>query len=55
MHREMFRHISQAADLVIMSAAVADMSSLLIIVVQKLPKKLLPTELKLVPVPDIIA
>ncbi len=53
MHREMLAYFP-SADLVIMSAAVADIkpadySS------EKLPKKLLPTELKLVPVPDIIA
>jgi phosphopantothenoylcysteine decarboxylase / phosphopantothenate---cysteine ligase len=53
MHRQMLT-LFPDADLVLMSAAVADVkpahySS------QKLPKKLLPTALKLAPVPDIIA
>lgn len=53
MHHQMLAHFAQA-DLAIASAAVADVkpasySS------EKLPKKLLPTELKLIPVPDIIA
>jgi phosphopantothenoylcysteine decarboxylase / phosphopantothenate---cysteine ligase len=53
MHTQMLTRFADA-DLVIMSAAVADVkpanySS------QKLPKKLLPTELKLAPVADIIA
>lgn len=53
MHRQMLAHFP-TADLVIMAAAVADVkpanySS------EKLPKKLLPTELKLSSVPDIIA
>ena len=53
MHNEMLDRFAES-DIVIMCAAVADVkpasySS------QKLPKKLLPTELKLVPVPDIIA
>jgi phosphopantothenoylcysteine decarboxylase / phosphopantothenate---cysteine ligase len=43
-----------AADLVIMSAAVADVKPASYSN-QKLPKKLLPTELKLAPVTDIIA
>ncbi len=43
-----------AADLVIMSAAVADVKPASYSD-QKLPKKLLPTALKLAPVPDIIA
>jgi phosphopantothenoylcysteine decarboxylase / phosphopantothenate---cysteine ligase len=53
MHTQMLTHFP-SADWVIMSAAVADVkpahySS------QKLPKKLLPTELKLAPVADVIA
>jgi phosphopantothenoylcysteine decarboxylase / phosphopantothenate---cysteine ligase len=53
MHHEMLARFTES-DIVIMSAAVADVkpasySS------EKLPKKLLPTELKLVAVPDIIA
>jgi phosphopantothenoylcysteine decarboxylase / phosphopantothenate---cysteine ligase len=53
MQREMFAHFP-AADLVLMSAAVADVKPANYNV-EKLPKKLLPTELQLVTVPDIIA
>ena len=53
MHREMLAYFPNS-DLVIMSAAVADVKPA-DYSVQKLPKKLLPTELKLDLVPDIIA
>jgi phosphopantothenoylcysteine decarboxylase / phosphopantothenate---cysteine ligase len=53
MHRNMLAYFP-AADLVLMSAAVADVKPANYSA-QKLPKKLLPTELKLVPVPDILA
>jgi phosphopantothenoylcysteine decarboxylase / phosphopantothenate---cysteine ligase len=53
MQDELLAHFP-AADLVIMSAAVADVKPASYSN-QKLPKKLLPTELKLAPVPDIIA
>jgi phosphopantothenoylcysteine decarboxylase / phosphopantothenate---cysteine ligase len=53
MHREMLTHFPES-DLVLMSAAVADVKPASYSG-EKLPKKLLPTELKLVPVPDIIA
>jgi phosphopantothenoylcysteine decarboxylase / phosphopantothenate---cysteine ligase len=53
MHRNMLAHFADA-DLVLMSAAVADVKPASYSA-QKLPKKLLPTELKLVTVPDIIA
>jgi phosphopantothenoylcysteine decarboxylase / phosphopantothenate---cysteine ligase len=53
MQDELLAHFP-AADLVIMSAAVADVKPASYSD-QKLPKKLLPTELKLAPVPDIIA
>jgi phosphopantothenoylcysteine decarboxylase / phosphopantothenate---cysteine ligase len=53
MYRQMLAHFADA-DLVLMSAAVADVKPASYSA-QKLPKKLLPTELKLVPVPDIIA
>jgi phosphopantothenoylcysteine decarboxylase / phosphopantothenate---cysteine ligase len=53
MHRNMLTYFPDA-DLVLMSAAVADVKPANYSA-QKLPKKLLPTELKLVPVPDIIA
>ncbi len=53
MHRQMLTHFPDA-DLVIMSAAVADVKPASYST-QKLPKNLLPTELKLAPVPDIIA
>jgi phosphopantothenoylcysteine decarboxylase / phosphopantothenate---cysteine ligase len=53
MQAQMLAHFP-AADLVIMSAAVADVKPASYSN-QKLPKKLLPTELKLAPVDDIIA
>jgi phosphopantothenoylcysteine decarboxylase / phosphopantothenate---cysteine ligase len=53
MHRNMLAHFADA-DLVLMSAAVADVKPAHYSA-QKLPKKLLPSELKLVAVPDIIA
>jgi phosphopantothenoylcysteine decarboxylase / phosphopantothenate---cysteine ligase len=53
MQNELLAHFP-AADLVIMSAAVADVKPANYSN-QKLPKKLLPTELKLAAVPDIIA
>jgi phosphopantothenoylcysteine decarboxylase/phosphopantothenate--cysteine ligase len=53
MHRELLDRFS-ASDLVIMCAAVADVKPANYSN-KKLPKKLLPTELKLAPVPDIIA
>lgn len=53
MHREMLAHFP-SADLVLMSAAVADVKPASYNI-QKLPKQLLPTELKLATVPDIIA
>jgi phosphopantothenoylcysteine decarboxylase / phosphopantothenate---cysteine ligase len=53
MHNQMIDRFA-AADLVIMSAAVADVKPASYNV-EKTPKKLLPTALELVPVPDIIA
>jgi phosphopantothenoylcysteine decarboxylase / phosphopantothenate---cysteine ligase len=53
MHLHMLTHFPDA-DLVIMSAAVADVKPANYSA-QKLPKNLLPTDLKLAPVPDIIA
>ncbi len=53
MQDELLAHFP-AADLVIMAAAVADVKPASYST-QKLPKKLLPTELNLAPVPDIIA
>jgi phosphopantothenoylcysteine decarboxylase / phosphopantothenate---cysteine ligase len=53
MQAQMLAHFP-SADLVIMSAAVADVKPATYSN-QKLPKKLLPTELKLAPVDDIIA
>jgi phosphopantothenoylcysteine decarboxylase / phosphopantothenate---cysteine ligase len=53
MQREMLAHFS-TADLVLMSAAVADVKPASYNV-EKLPKKLLPTELQLITVPDIIS
>jgi phosphopantothenoylcysteine decarboxylase / phosphopantothenate---cysteine ligase len=53
MQAQMLRNFP-AADLVIMAAAVADVKPASYSD-QKLPKKLLPTDLKLAPVPDIIA
>ncbi|WP_310428036.1 bifunctional phosphopantothenoylcysteine decarboxylase/phosphopantothenate--cysteine ligase CoaBC [Chamaesiphon sp. VAR_48_metabat_135_sub] len=53
MHRNMLAYFPDA-DLILMSAAVADVKPANYSA-QKLPKKLLPTELQLVPVPDIIA
>ncbi len=53
MHRQMLAQFSDS-DLIIMSAAVADVKPATYSA-QKLPKKLLPTELQLAPVPDIIA
>ncbi|WP_310482954.1 bifunctional phosphopantothenoylcysteine decarboxylase/phosphopantothenate--cysteine ligase CoaBC [Chamaesiphon sp. VAR_48_metabat_403] len=53
MHRQMLAYFSDS-DLIIMSAAVADVKPATYSA-QKLPKKLLPTELQLAPVPDIIA
>jgi phosphopantothenoylcysteine decarboxylase / phosphopantothenate---cysteine ligase len=53
MHQELLDRLPQS-DLVIMCAAVADVKPATYNN-EKLPKKLLPTELKLDPVPDIIA
>jgi phosphopantothenoylcysteine decarboxylase / phosphopantothenate---cysteine ligase len=53
MQTQMLAHFADA-DLIIMSAAVADVKPA-DYTSHKLPKKLLPTELKLAPVPDIIA
>ncbi len=53
MHRELLDRFSES-DLIIMCAAVADVKPA-IYSSEKLPKKLLPAELKLAPVPDIIA
>jgi phosphopantothenoylcysteine decarboxylase / phosphopantothenate---cysteine ligase len=53
MHQEMLTHFADA-DLVIMSAAVADVKPAEYSP-EKLAKQLLPSELKLSPVPDIIA
>jgi phosphopantothenoylcysteine decarboxylase / phosphopantothenate---cysteine ligase len=53
MHHKMLVHFPDA-DIVLMSAAVADVKPA-DYSDQKLPKKLLPTELRLAPVPDIIA
>ncbi|WP_310410596.1 bifunctional phosphopantothenoylcysteine decarboxylase/phosphopantothenate--cysteine ligase CoaBC [Chamaesiphon sp. OTE_8_metabat_110] len=53
MHHKMLAHFPNA-DIVLMSAAVADVKPAQYSD-RKLPKKLLPTELKLAPVPDIIA
>jgi phosphopantothenoylcysteine decarboxylase / phosphopantothenate---cysteine ligase len=53
MHRQMLAHFPDA-DLVLMSAAVADVKPAHY-TDRKLPKHLLPTELELAPVPDIIA
>jgi phosphopantothenoylcysteine decarboxylase / phosphopantothenate---cysteine ligase len=53
MHNKMLAYFPDA-DLVLMSAAVADVKPAHYSV-QKLPKKLLPTELKLAPVADILA
>jgi phosphopantothenoylcysteine decarboxylase / phosphopantothenate---cysteine ligase len=53
MQRELLAHFA-AADLILMSAAVADVKPASYNV-EKLPKQLLPTELQLVTVPDIIA
>jgi phosphopantothenoylcysteine decarboxylase / phosphopantothenate---cysteine ligase len=53
MRRQMLANFPDA-DLIIMSAAVADVKPA-DYSTAKLPKKLLPTELKLAPVPDIIA
>lgn len=53
MQQQMLAHFS-TADLVMMSAAVADVKPAHYSN-QKLPKKLLPTNLELAPVPDIIA
>jgi phosphopantothenoylcysteine decarboxylase / phosphopantothenate---cysteine ligase len=52
LHREILAYFAKA-DLVFMSAAVADVKPA-DRSAQKLPKKLLPTELKLLPVPDIL-
>jgi phosphopantothenoylcysteine decarboxylase / phosphopantothenate---cysteine ligase len=52
MHHQMLVHFPQA-DLIVMTAAVADVKPASYNA-QKVPKKLLPTELKLVSVPDII-
>jgi phosphopantothenoylcysteine decarboxylase / phosphopantothenate---cysteine ligase len=53
MQRELLAHFA-AVDLVLMSAAVADVKPASYHL-EKLPKRLLPTELQLVTVPDIIA
>jgi phosphopantothenoylcysteine decarboxylase / phosphopantothenate---cysteine ligase len=53
MQRELLTHFA-AADLILMSAAVADVKPASYNV-EKLPKQLLPTELQLVTVPDIIS
>jgi phosphopantothenoylcysteine decarboxylase / phosphopantothenate---cysteine ligase len=53
MHHKMLAHFPDA-DVVLMSAAVADVKPA-DYSDRKLPKNLLPTELKLAPVPDIIA
>jgi phosphopantothenoylcysteine decarboxylase / phosphopantothenate---cysteine ligase len=53
MQREMLAHFP-AADLILMSAAVADVKPASYNV-EKLPKQLLPTELQLISVPDIIS
>ena len=53
LHRHMLAQFSDS-DLIIMAAAVADVKPASYSA-QKLPKKLLPTELQLAPVPDIIA
>jgi phosphopantothenoylcysteine decarboxylase / phosphopantothenate---cysteine ligase len=53
MHRSLLVYFPDA-DIVIMSAAVADVKPANYSI-QKLPKQLLPTELALAPVPDIIA
>ncbi len=53
MHRELLDRFAES-DLVIMAAAVADVKPANYSA-EKLPKKLLPTELQLLPVPDIIA
>ncbi len=53
MYHQMLTHFP-SADIVLMSAAVADVKPAHYSD-RKLPKKLLPTELKLAPVPDIIA
>jgi phosphopantothenoylcysteine decarboxylase / phosphopantothenate---cysteine ligase len=53
MHRELLAHFP-AADLVLMAAAVADVKPANYHA-EKLPKKLLPAELQLIPVSDIIA
>ncbi len=53
MYHKMVAHFADA-DVVLMSAAVADVKPATYHA-EKLPKKLLPTELKLVAVPDIIA
>ncbi len=53
MHRAMLDRFAES-DLIIMAAAVADVKPASCNI-EKLPKKLLPTELKLAPVADIIA
>jgi phosphopantothenoylcysteine decarboxylase / phosphopantothenate---cysteine ligase len=53
MQREMLAHFP-AADVILMSAAVADVKPASYSM-EKLPKKLLPSELQLVTVPDIIS
>jgi phosphopantothenoylcysteine decarboxylase / phosphopantothenate---cysteine ligase len=53
MHRQMLIHFPNS-DITIMCAAVADVKPANYSA-EKLPKKMLPSELKLVPVPDIIA
>jgi phosphopantothenoylcysteine decarboxylase / phosphopantothenate---cysteine ligase len=53
MHRQMLVHFPNS-DITIMSAAVADVKPANYSA-EKLPKKMLPTELALVPVPDIVA